>query len=130
MTVSVSTSWTVTSGCVSSLPQTVSCLSQCSLDSVTSPESCVLLTRGDSQDRGEIILQTSPGQAVTGVFLASSCPRWEVVAGVHYIDTLHGVKQDLGEEEEESDIAVFTASLVFSQGHEKLCSNYIVYHLM
>jgi len=121
MTVSVRTSWTVTSGCIASLPQTVSCLSQCSLDSVTSPESCVLLTRGDSQDRGELSLQTSPGQAVTGVFLASSCPRWEVVAGVHYIDTLQGVKQDLGEEEEEeSDIVVFTASLVFSQGHEKV----------
>merc|ERR1719228_301335 len=96
MTVSVRTSWTVTSGCIVSLPQTVSCLSQCSLDSVTSPESCVLLTRGDSQDRGELSLQTSPGQvSFVSCQLSTVSVQYKLEMSVIRMDHIHVFRRNI-----------------------------------
>lgn len=120
MAVSVTSSWTVTSGSLASLPGTVASLSESSLDSVTSPETCVLLVRGEDEERGEVILHTGSGQSVTGVALTSSCLRWEVVGGIQYLATLQGLRLDLGEEEEDGEIPVYSASLELGQGHDKV----------
>jgi len=116
MCVRVTSSWSVSSGTLSAKP--LSSLSDASLDHMTSPEDCVHLERKDEDTRGEVFLEVAPNQSITGLVLSSSCPRWEVVGGIQYIDTLKGHKLEL--EEGDDEIPVYYGSMEFNKGHCKV----------
>ena len=59
-------------------------------------------------------------QVISWVGLTSSRPLWEVVGGLQYIASLRGQKLDLGEEENEEELAVYKGSLLLAPGHSRL----------